>query len=162
MLYFLTPPVFMVTLSKRESERARPTMNMLKKLSSISGSPKSPRSSKSDGTPNAPTAPPLAGTHVWVPATDKADAFVKAYVTDYSGGRAIVTINGTPTSVAEFYPYDERDELSNDLVQMLNVDQPNMLHTLAHRHAQGDNPYTNVGQESILISVNPYRIDTRL
>ena len=136
-------------------------MNMLKRLSSFSGSPKSPRSSKSDGTPNAPAAP-LAGTHVWVPATDKADVFVKAYVTDYSGGRAIVIINGTPTSVAEFYPYDERDELSNDLVQMLNVDQPNMLNTLAHRHAQGDNPYTNVGQESILISVNPYRIDARL
>ena len=82
-------------------------MNMLKRFSSFSGSPKSPRSSKSDGTPNAPAAP-LAGTHVWVPATDKADVFVKAYVTDDSGGRAIVIINGTPTSVAEFYPYDER------------------------------------------------------
>ena len=105
-------------------------------------------------------AAPLAGTHVWVAAPEKADVFVKAEVTSYTDGRTTVSLNGTPTSVSESFPYDQRDERSNDLVQMLNVDQPNMLNTLAHRHAKGENPYTNVGQESILISINPYRIDT--
>lgn len=39
---------------------------------------------------------------------------------------------------------------------MLNVDTPNVLHTLRTRHGDGA-PYTNVGQKGILISINPYR-----
>ena len=39
---------------------------------------------------------------------------------------------------------------------MMNVDTPNILHTLSARHKSGS-VYTAVGQVGILISVNPYR-----
>ena len=71
--------------------------------------------------------------------------------------QATVTLKGTETQVKEYYPYDTRDEECEDLVQMVNVDPPNMLNTLRKRHELGISPYSNVGQESIVISLNPYR-----
>ena len=44
----------------------------------------------------------------------------------------------------------------SDLVQMANIDTPNILNTLHTRHGSGD-VYTSVGQKGILISINPYR-----
>ena len=72
--------------------------------------------------------------------------------------QATVTLNnGTEAQVKEYYSYDGRDEECEDLVQMVNVDPPNMLNTLRKRHELGISPYSNVGQESIVISLNPYR-----
>ena len=51
--------------------------------------------------------------------------------------------------------YDPVDEEQQDLVQMTNVDRPNILNTLRARHKAGATPYTSVG--GIIISVNPYR-----
>ena len=42
------------------------------------------------------------------------------------------------------------------VVAVANVDTPNILNTLRHRHENGE-VYTNVGALGILISVNPYR-----
>jgi myosin-5 len=97
----------------------------------------------------------LVGSQVWVP--DKTNLYYKAELVAVNGGQATISVNGVSSTVTVFYPYDERDKSCDDLVQMLNVDQPNMLHTLAARHHLGENPYTNVGQESILISFNPFK-----
>ena len=47
--------------------------------------------------------------------------------------------------------FDPADADESDLVQMANVDTPNILHALRTRHAAGD-VYTSVGQKGILVS----------
>ena len=63
---------------------------------------------------------------------------------------------GDVVPMADVAPLDAADAEESDLVQMANIDTPNILHTLRVRHGEGA-PYTNVGLKGILISVNPYR-----
>mgnify|MGYP001986568719 CR=1 FL=1 len=100
--------------------------------------------------------PTGVGGAVWV--RDDEVCYRLATVTDVSGGEMKVRVNDTGATLSgkDFHPLDPQDEQEADLVQMVHVDTPNILNTLRKRHAGGC-AYTNVGQKSIVISVNPYR-----
>ena len=97
----------------------------------------------------------LMGAEVWAADDDK--CYVPAKVTEaLNDGRLVATTaDGRKVEAKTFSQRDARDEKEGDLVQMANVDTPNILHTLRHRHSEGS-VYTAVGQMGILISINPY------
>ena len=65
----------------------------------------------------------IEGEHVWVPSTDPDQVYVKAVLAGDAkpGGSANVLVNGTATTVKEWYAYDPLDEKCADLVQMINA-----------------------------------------
>ena len=96
------------------------------------------------------------GATVWI--RDDDEAFVRAEVLallDSGAVRALPVGKTAEVTASKYYDIDPEDAHSPDLVLMLNVDAPNILHTLRTRHAQSS-PYTNVGLEGIMISVNPF------
>ena len=98
----------------------------------------------------------LIGTSVWAPDDDL--CYTEATVTEVgeNGEVVVQTAAGKTISGKKFSNRDVRDEKEADLVQMGNVDTPNILHTLRHRHKEGS-VYTAVGVQGILISINPYK-----
>lgn len=97
------------------------------------------------------------GSTVWL--RDDSVCYAKAEVTEVNGPalRCVLPGDKQPIDVplADAYPWDQRDEAEADLVQMGNVDTPNILNTLQAHHKKGA-VYTNVGSQGILISINPY------
>lgn len=61
-----------------------------------------------------------------------------------------------PSDKEEKWQHIPGDDEQDDLVQMLNADEPNVLSALRKRHVAG-HPYTRVGVRGVLISVNPYQ-----
>ena len=98
----------------------------------------------------------LFGTDVWVADDEK--CFESASIAEVEDDGTLIAKTASGRSVAgkKFAARDPRDEKESDLVQMMNVDTPNILQTLSARHAAGS-VYTAVGQVGILISINPYR-----
>jgi hypothetical protein len=100
------------------------------------------------------------GMQIWVRSGEReqqtfALGEVKAVA---SGQLSVLTKQGSVSAgLGDCYMYDPKDEEEDDLVTMLNVDTPNVLRTLETRRTAGS-MYTDVGAESILISVNPYRL----
>ena len=80
-----------------------------------------------------------------------------ATVTDVSGGEMKVRVNDTGATLSgkDFHPLDPQDEQEADLVQM--VHDRHAEHPQHAAEAARECAYTNVGQKSIVISVNPYR-----
>ena len=96
-----------------------------------------------------------AGQTVFAP--DDEECFVLATVREVQGNKInTVTKSGRNISSEEAYPFEPNDQVQGDLVQMENVDTANILNTLRMRHKAG-HAYTKVGQNGIVISVNPYK-----
>ena len=97
------------------------------------------------------------GDRVWLP--DEEVCYTSGTVSEVRGDGSVVASDTNGRSVTlsgNVYRHDPMDEREEDLVQMLNVDTPNILNTLRARHAEGA-VYTGVGSIGIVISVNPYR-----
>lgn len=104
--------------------------------------------------------------YCWYP--DDSNVFGIAEILSESGDeytlQAISAENLTPVSSRTFsnkskstFIIDSTDELLNppsDLIQLIDVHRPGILHTLRHRF-QRDKIYTSVGP--ILIALNPFR-----
>ena len=96
------------------------------------------------------------GGMVWVPSDDD-DVFKQATPVEYlADGDTVKLATGESLPIHQVKPIDTADREESDLVQMANIDIPNILHTLRCRHINSE-VYTSVGQKGILISVNPYR-----
>ena len=99
----------------------------------------------------------LLGADVWVP--DDEECYVAATVTEAGDDGTLTATTkqgGRKVTAKNFSRHDPADENEADVVQMANVDKPNILQTLRKRHKDGS-VYTAVGQKGIVISLNPYR-----
>ena len=80
----------------------------------------------------------LLGTDVWV--ADDDEIYVEGTVTEAADdGTLTVTTKqgGRKVTGKSFSRHDPADADESDVVQMANVDKPNILHTLRKRHAAG-------------------------
>ena len=104
--------------------------------------------------------------YCWIP--DEADVYKVAEIISVKGDTMQVQLvsdedlssqSSRPLSVksSSTYTIDSKEELLNppsDLIQLLDVHRPGILHTLRYRFRQ-DKIYTSVGP--ILIALNPFR-----